>query len=136
MTAEDQAWSLPVEGEMALHFRRVETPGDLEIWIVSSDDYSFVISSESRSGPGLHGAALAKQEYLQYRSCSSVSLHTSNQQPDAYRGCKLATAQCRQKLPRLSGSYRGVLQRGEGQERTGAQPRPGPVLQVCIRPPT
>jgi len=40
---------------MALHFRRVETPGDLEIWIVSSDDYSFVISSESRSGPGLHG---------------------------------------------------------------------------------
>lgn len=38
---------------MALHFRRVDT--ELEIWIASSDDYSFVISNESRSGPGLHG---------------------------------------------------------------------------------
>ena len=40
------------EGKMALHFSRA---GDLEIWIASSDDYSFVISNESRSGPGLHG---------------------------------------------------------------------------------
>ncbi|MCC8958026.1 hypothetical protein H8B02_32745 [Bradyrhizobium sp. Pear77] len=39
---------------MALHFRRVDT-GDLEIWIASSDDYSFVISNESRNGPRLHG---------------------------------------------------------------------------------
>ncbi|MGY4253829.1 hypothetical protein ACVI1L_000897 [Bradyrhizobium sp. USDA 4516] len=37
---------------MALHFRRVDT--ELEIWIASSGDYSFVISNESRSGPGLH----------------------------------------------------------------------------------
>ena len=43
-----------VEGEMALQFSRVET-GDLEIWIASSDDYSFVISNESRGGLGLHG---------------------------------------------------------------------------------
>ncbi|MCC8938995.1 hypothetical protein H8A99_21585 [Bradyrhizobium sp. Arg68] len=39
---------------MALHFSRVDT-SDLEIWIASSDDYSFVISNESRSGSGLHG---------------------------------------------------------------------------------
>ncbi|WP_245311694.1 hypothetical protein [Bradyrhizobium pachyrhizi] len=39
---------------MALHFSRVNT-GDLEIWIASSDDYSFVICNESRSGAGLHG---------------------------------------------------------------------------------
>ncbi|WP_316399436.1 hypothetical protein [Bradyrhizobium sp. 33ap4] len=39
---------------MALHFSHVGT-GDLEMWIASSDDYSFVISNESRSGPGLHG---------------------------------------------------------------------------------
>jgi hypothetical protein len=38
---------------MALHFRRVAE--DLEIWIENSDGYSFVISNESRSGPGLHG---------------------------------------------------------------------------------
>jgi hypothetical protein len=39
----------------ALHFRSVGTDKDLKIWIASSDDYSFVISSASRSGPGLHG---------------------------------------------------------------------------------
>ncbi|WGS18524.1 MULTISPECIES: hypothetical protein [unclassified Bradyrhizobium] len=38
---------------MALHFSRVL--GDLEIWIASSYGYSFVISNESRTGPGLHG---------------------------------------------------------------------------------
>ena len=43
-----------VEGEMALHFSRVDA-GDLEMWIASSDDYSFVICNGSRSGPGLHG---------------------------------------------------------------------------------
>ena len=37
---------------MALHFRRATD--DLEIWS-ASDRYSFVISNESRSGPGLHG---------------------------------------------------------------------------------
>ncbi|MCP1909639.1 hypothetical protein J2R96_002119 [Bradyrhizobium elkanii] len=39
---------------MALHFNRVDTD-DLEIWIARSDDYSFVINNESRSGPGLRG---------------------------------------------------------------------------------
>ncbi|MGY4158333.1 hypothetical protein ACVINW_004175 [Bradyrhizobium sp. USDA 4461] len=38
---------------MALHFRQVDA--ELEIWIASSDDYSFVISNESQTGPGLHG---------------------------------------------------------------------------------
>ena len=41
---------------MALHFSRVDTPVDqLEIWIANSGGFSFVISNESRSGPGLHG---------------------------------------------------------------------------------
>jgi hypothetical protein len=35
---------------MALHFSRVGTPDNLEIWIASSGGYSFVISK-----PGLHG---------------------------------------------------------------------------------
>jgi len=41
---------------MALHFSRVapETE-ELEIWSAIELGYSFVISSESRSGPGLHG---------------------------------------------------------------------------------
>ncbi|MGV7217931.1 hypothetical protein [Bradyrhizobium sp. UFLA05-112] len=41
---------------MALHFTRVDTAvRELEIWMASDDGYSFVISNESRAGPGLHG---------------------------------------------------------------------------------
>jgi hypothetical protein len=39
-----------------MEFTRVISPvEDLEIWSASSDGFSFVISYESRSGPGLHG---------------------------------------------------------------------------------
>ena len=39
-----------------LQFTRVVGPvEDLEIWSASSDGFSFVISYESRSGPGFHG---------------------------------------------------------------------------------
>jgi hypothetical protein len=41
---------------MAMQFTRVVGPvEDLEIWSASSDGFSFVISYESRSGPGFHG---------------------------------------------------------------------------------
>jgi hypothetical protein len=41
---------------MTLHFTRVETPvHELEIWMACSSGFSFVISNESRTGPGLHG---------------------------------------------------------------------------------
>ena len=41
---------------MTMEFTRVISPvEDLEIWSASSDGFSFVISYESRSGPGLHG---------------------------------------------------------------------------------
>jgi len=41
---------------MAMEFSRVISPvKDMEIWTVSSDGFSFVISYESRSGPGFHG---------------------------------------------------------------------------------
>ncbi|MBR0821227.1 hypothetical protein [Bradyrhizobium liaoningense] len=41
---------------MALHFTRVDTPvNELEIWMACSGGFSFVISNESRTGPGLHG---------------------------------------------------------------------------------
>jgi hypothetical protein len=39
-----------------MHFSRVgPATGDLEIWSAIELGYSFVISNESRSGPGLHG---------------------------------------------------------------------------------
>ncbi|MDE5452723.1 hypothetical protein GWE18_07530 [Bradyrhizobium sp. CSA112] len=41
---------------MALHFSRVAPAKDeLEIWSASERGFSFVISNESTSGPGLHG---------------------------------------------------------------------------------
>ena len=41
---------------MAMQFTRVVGPvEDKEIWNASSDGFSFVISCESRSGPGFHG---------------------------------------------------------------------------------
>jgi hypothetical protein len=40
-----------------MQFNRVINPVDeIEIWNASGDGFSFVISHESRSGPGLHGA--------------------------------------------------------------------------------
>jgi hypothetical protein len=39
-----------------MQFIRVINPvEDIEIWNASSDGYSFVISYESRTGPGFHG---------------------------------------------------------------------------------
>jgi hypothetical protein len=39
-----------------MQFSRVITPvKDIEIWSASSSGFSFVISRESRGGPGLHG---------------------------------------------------------------------------------
>jgi hypothetical protein len=41
---------------MAMQFIRVISPvEDMEIWNASSNGFSFVISYESRSGPGFHG---------------------------------------------------------------------------------
>jgi hypothetical protein len=41
---------------MALHFSRIApATEELEIWSASESGFSFVISNESRSGPGLHG---------------------------------------------------------------------------------
>ena len=41
---------------MALHFRRIApATKELEIWSANERGFSFVISNESSSGPGLHG---------------------------------------------------------------------------------
>ena len=48
-------WGTP-DREMALHFSRIDAAKDeLEIWSASECGFSFVISNESISGPGLHG---------------------------------------------------------------------------------
>jgi hypothetical protein len=40
---------------MHMQFSRITSFVDLQIWNATSDGFSFVISFESRSGPGLHG---------------------------------------------------------------------------------
>jgi len=48
-------WRRPMNG-MGMEFARVISPvEDMEIWNASSNGFSFVISYESHSGPGLHG---------------------------------------------------------------------------------
>ena len=45
-----------LDREMVLHFRRIApATEELEIWSASGRGFSFVISNESSSGPGLHG---------------------------------------------------------------------------------
>jgi hypothetical protein len=45
-----------VESEVALRFSRLEIPDqNIEIWSASSHGFFFVISNESRGGPGLRG---------------------------------------------------------------------------------
>jgi hypothetical protein len=45
-----------LDGGMALRFSRIApATEELEIWSASESGFSFVISNESRSGPGLHG---------------------------------------------------------------------------------
>jgi hypothetical protein len=51
--SSDPGWA---DQECIMQFRRIITPvKDLQIWNASSSGYSFVISFESRSGPGLRG---------------------------------------------------------------------------------
>ena len=38
-----------------MQFSRITSFVDLQIWNATSDGFSFVISFESRNGPGLHG---------------------------------------------------------------------------------
>jgi hypothetical protein len=47
---------LPLQARQeAMQFTRVVSPVDIEVWNASSNGNSFVISYESRSGPGFHG---------------------------------------------------------------------------------
>ncbi|MGY3443474.1 hypothetical protein [Bradyrhizobium sp. USDA 4473] len=73
---------------MALHFRQVDA--ELEIWIASSDDYSFVISNESQTGPGLHGepgfVASYRPDFLNMPA-AQVSGSPFNTLAEAERAC-------------------------------------------------
>ena len=49
-------WKTHADSGCSMQFSRVITPvEDIQIWNASSNGFSFVISYESRSGPGLHG---------------------------------------------------------------------------------
>jgi|SRR6185437_11284702 len=54
MSSETEETILSERG--LLQFRRVITPAEkIQIWHATVNGYSFVISYESRDGPGLHG---------------------------------------------------------------------------------
>lgn len=55
---------------MALRFSPIDTPvRDLEMWYAYGGQYSFAISYESRTGPGLHGLPgyVASWRYLHHK---------------------------------------------------------------------
>ena len=49
---------------------------DLEIWSASSDGFSFVISYESRSGPGFHGRTgfVASWRPIHHQKTSAIKI--------------------------------------------------------------
>jgi hypothetical protein len=56
-----------------MQFSRVINPvGDMQIWNASGDGFSFLISYESRGGPGLHGAVASWRPLHDNRSAVKV----------------------------------------------------------------
>jgi hypothetical protein len=62
---------------MAMEFSRVISPvADMEIWSGSSHGFSFVISYESRSGPGFHGRTgfVASWRPIRHQKTSAIKI--------------------------------------------------------------
>jgi hypothetical protein len=75
-----------------MQFSRVTTLKDLEIWNASSSGFSFVISYESRSGPGLHGApgfVVSWRPAHQNRPAIKVGGSPFRTRGDAERACEI-----------------------------------------------
>jgi len=76
-----------------MQFSRVDTPiKDIQLWIASSCGYSFVISHETRSGPGLHGSpgfVVSWRPAYQNRSAVKVGGSPFNTLREAERACEV-----------------------------------------------
>jgi len=76
-----------------MQFNRVTTPvKDIQIWSASSRGFSFVISYESRSGPGLHGRpgfVVSWRPAHQNRSAIKVGGSPFSTFVEAERACEL-----------------------------------------------
>jgi hypothetical protein len=74
-----------------MHFGRVDpATGDLEIWTASERGFSFVISNESSSDPGLHGKPVASWRPINFnRSAIRVGspVKTFAEAENAVRPC-------------------------------------------------
>jgi hypothetical protein len=76
-----------------MQFNRVTTPiKDIQIWSASSSGFSFVISYESRSGPGLHGSpgfVVSWRPAHQNRSAIKIGGSPFNTFVEAERACEV-----------------------------------------------
>lgn len=76
-----------------MQFSRVTTPvKDIQIWSANSNGFSFVISYESRSGPGLHGNpgfVVSWRPVHQNRSAIKVGGSPFNTLIEAERACEI-----------------------------------------------
>ena len=60
-----------------MEFTRVDRPAaDMEVWSASSSGFSFVISYESRSGPGFHGRTgfVASWRPIRHQKTSAITI--------------------------------------------------------------
>jgi hypothetical protein len=87
---------------MAMEFTRVMNPvEDMEIWTASRDGFSFVISYESRSGPGFHGHTgfvASWRPIDQNRSAIKIGGSPFKTLAEAEEACKAMLGHLRRKL--------------------------------------
>jgi hypothetical protein len=85
-----------------MQFTRVVSPvADMEIWNASSNGFSFVISYESRSGPGLHGRTgfMASWRPIHQNRCAiMVGGSPFKTLAEAEEACKAMLGHLRRKL--------------------------------------
>jgi hypothetical protein len=76
-----------------MQFSRVITPvKDVQLWSANSSGFSFVISYESRSGPGLHGNpgfVVSWRPAHQNRSAIKIGGSPFNTLVEAERACEI-----------------------------------------------
>jgi hypothetical protein len=87
---------------MAMEFTRViSRVEDMEIWTASRDGFSFVISYESRSGPGFHGQTgfvASWRPIDQNRSAIKIGGSPFKTLAEADEACKAMLGHLRRKL--------------------------------------
>jgi hypothetical protein len=105
-----------------MEFTRVISPvADMEIWSGSSNGFSFVISYESRSGPGFHGRTgfVASWRPIHHQKTSAIKIGGSpfKTLAEAEEACEAMLGHLTQQLFAAAPAPGRVLRRGPYPEK-------------------